>query len=97
MTYVNPTVSKVEVVVSEANGNVTTVVAPSTPGLVTAITEGPQGPQGPAGGSVPLASLSDVDASAVTDKSVLYYDASSLKFIADAVWTIPEVTNGGNF
>lgn len=97
MTYVNPTVNQVEVVVSESNGNSTTVIAPSTPELVTAVTEGPQGPQGPAGGSVPLSALPDVDASAVTNKSVLYYDASSSKFKADAIWTIPEVTNGGNF
>lgn len=97
MTYVNPTVNKVEVAVSESNGTITTVVAPTTPELVTAFTEGPQGPQGPAGGSVPLSALSDVDASGVTDKSVLYYDASVSKFKADAIWTIPEVTNGGNF
>lgn len=47
------------------------------------------------GGS--LGTLSDVDATAKTDGSVLYYDGTQAKFLADAITTKINLTDGGNF
>jgi hypothetical protein len=44
-----------------------------------------------------LSGLSDVDESAKVDGSLLYYDAASSKFLADAVNTRITLTDGGNF
>lgn len=57
------------------------------------------GPQGPAGldGVLNLAELQDLNISGKIDKSVLYYDAPSNKFKADANWTTTTLTDGGNF
>lgn len=38
-----------------------------------------------------------VDDSSKVDKSVVYYDATASKFKADQVWTIPTLSDGGNF
>lgn len=63
---------------------------------------GPQGPQGPIGpvgppGSNTLANLTDVNVNAKVNNSVLYYDQSSSKFVANDVNTIVTITDGGNF
>lgn len=72
-----------------------TVIQVVTPGP-----PGPAGPQGPAGsgsGSTTLAALTDVNVSAKVNKSLLYYDSVSGKWLGDSIQTITEVTNGGNF
>lgn len=57
--------------------------------VVTIATQGPQGPAGPSG--------LVVDETAKIDQSVIYYDAAAGTFKADAVWTVPTLTDGGNF
>lgn len=61
--------------------------------------QGPQGIQGPVGpvGSSTLANLTDVNVAAKVDKSVLYFDQTSSKFVANDVNTIVTLTDGGNF
>lgn len=50
---------------------------------------GPAGPPGPPGLVV-----NDV---ARVDKSVIYYDAATSTYKADAAWTVNTITDGGNF
>lgn len=54
--------------------------------VVNVITPGPQGPAG-----------TEIDDSARVDKSVIYYDASTSTYRADATWTTNTLTDGGNF
>lgn len=86
MTSVNITALSNTVVVTE-NGSSTVVTIPQT-SVVTAVTAGPQGP---AGLSV------SVDDTAKIDKSLVYYDAASATFKADAVWTTTTIVDGANF
>lgn len=86
MTSVNVSAVSNTVVVTE-NGSSTVVTVPQT-SVVTAITAGPQGP--PAAGF-------EIDSSAKVDQSVVYYDASTAIFKADSTWTVPTLTDGGNF
>lgn len=72
------------VVVREVENVVTTIVA-----------QGPQGPPGPPGGQVGSGLI--VDDSAKVDKSVVYYDAPSASYKADANWTISTIVDGANF
>ena len=46
------------------------------------------GPQGPG---------INLDDSAKINESIVYYDSTSAKFKADAVWTTTTLTDGGNF
>lgn len=87
MTSVNVSAVSNTVVVTE-NGSSTVVTVPVT-STVTAITQGPQGPVGPSG--------IIVNDTAKVDQSVVYYDATTGTFIADAIWTIPTIADGGNF
>ena len=57
---------------------------------------GPQGPIGPAGPSH-FADLLDVNVAAKVNNSVLYYNQTSAKFVADDVNTVVTLTDGGNF
>lgn len=66
-------------------------------GIVRVISPGPQGPPGPAGVPANLGEIPDVDASAKTQGSVLYYDASRELFVADSTVTTSTITDGGNF
>lgn len=86
MTSVNITALSNTVVVTE-NGSSTVVTIPQT-SVVTAVTAGPQGP---AGLSV------SVDDTAKIDKSLVYYDAASATFKADAIWTTATIVDGANF
>jgi hypothetical protein len=86
MTTVNVSAVSNTVVVTE-NGSSTVVTVPQT-SVVTAVTAGPQGPPG-AG--------FEIDSSAKVDKSVVYYDATAAIFKADSTWTVPTLTDGGNF
>lgn len=85
MTTVNVTTVSNQVLVTAAD--VTTVVeAPST-SIVVATTSGPQGPPG-------NFVLDDV---AKIDRSLIYYDAASSSFKADATWTTDTIVDGANF
>jgi len=48
-------------------------------------------------GITQLAQATDVDVSAKTDKSVLVYDQSAGKFVANSANTVITLTDGGNF
>lgn len=54
--------------------------------VVTVITPGPQGPAG-----------TEIDDVAKVNKSVIYYDASTSTYRADATWTTNTLADGGNF
>ena len=54
--------------------------------VVNVVTQGPQGPKG-----------IDLDETSKVDGSVVYYDASSAKFKADATTTKLTLVDGGNF
>ena len=54
--------------------------------VVTVKTAGPQGPKG-----------IDLDETSKVNGSVVYYDATSAKFKADATTTKLTLVNGGNF
>jgi len=86
MTTVNVTTTNNTVTVTE-DGSSTVVQNPVTT-VVTATTVGPQG-----------ASTQgiDVDGSAKVDKSIVYYDAASAQYKADATWTTDTLVLGGNF
>ena len=86
MTTVNVSSVTNTVTVTE-NGSSTVVTVPQT-SVVTAITAGPQGPSG-AG--------FEIDSTAKVDQSIVYYDAAGSTFRADATWTTPTLTDGGNF
>lgn len=86
MTSVNVTNETSSVTVTDSSGS-TVLKTPQT-SVVTASTAGPMGPAGTG---------FDVDTTAKVDKSIVYYSASSNKFIADDVWTIQTLVIGGNF
>ena len=48
-------------------------------------------------GTTNLASLNDVNVVNKVDKSVLVYDQSTNKFVANDVNTVTSITDGGNF
>ena len=65
---------------------------------------GPQGPPGPSGapglpgsGLAFLSTLQDVNVTNKASNSVLYYDQASDKFVADSIYTVLTLTDGGNF
>ncbi len=66
--------------------------AEASPAVVTAYAVGPQGPVTPSLGAIP-----DVNTTAKIDKSLLYFDAASAQFRADATTTTTTLTDGGNF
>ena len=66
--------------------NKNTVTVNGETRVVTVKVAGPQGPKG-----------LDLDESSKVDGSVVYYDASSAKFKADATTTKLTLVNGGNF
>lgn len=82
-----PQVNQIQV---EEDDNII-IVETSTIAIATIIAQGPQGPQGTAGSGI------TVDQSAKVNQSVVYYDAPTATFKADATWTIPTIADGGNF
>lgn len=86
MTTVNVTTTNNTVTVTE-DGSSTVVQNPVTT-VVTATTAGPQGAS---------AEGIDVDGDAKVDKSIVYYDAASASYKADATWTTDTLVLGGNF
>lgn len=95
MNQINVTTTQAEIIVTEDSGAITVVTTPSAPSLITAVTEGPSGPAGQAW--VSIGQIPDVDISAVTNGSVLYYESSTSKFKANSTWTTAELADGGNF
>lgn len=83
-------------VVEEAGVLVVEIDRPTAVEVVEVLVPGPQGPQGPPGAPY-LHQLQDVDATARTDGSFLYFDASRAKFVADDIETKIKLTDGGNF
>jgi hypothetical protein len=62
------------------------------PNIVTLYSVGPQGATLQSLGDVP-----DVNTTAKIDRSLLYYDAASAQFRADATITKNTLTDGGNY
>lgn len=93
------TVPSIEIIDGDPCQVVVNVDTPQQPQVVEVTTTGPQGPVGPPGpaGAAQLSELTDVDVTGRGEKSLLYYDAASGKWIGDSIQTIIEVTNGGNF
>ena len=69
--------------------NETTNTVTVNEGDATVVTVSTQGPQGPIG--------TNIDSTNKADGSVIYYDASSATFKADATTTKLTLVNGGNF
>ena len=87
-------ISTGQVVVTEVAEQAIEVTTAAQPLLVEVQTAGPQGPPAPAYG---LGDLTDVNTTAKTAGSVLYYDASSGKWKGDDINTVTTLTDGGNF
>ncbi len=83
----------VNVEVTNTEPPVVTVSTTNTQ-IVTQYITGPQGPPGTAGS---LGEITDVNTTAKIDRSLLYYDAASAQFRADATITKTTITDGGNF
>lgn len=83
---------EVVVEVTTSDPPVVQLTTQESPEIVTQYAVGPQGPTMPTLGDVP-----DVDTAARIDKSLLYYDAASEMFRADATITTTTLTDGGNF
>lgn len=73
-----------------------TVTTAAPPQIIEVGIIGPQGPAGTAE-NLSLSNLTDVNIVQKVNNSVLYYDASSTKFVANDVNTITNLTDGGNF
>jgi len=55
--------------------------------IITVATQGPQG-----------ASAADsVNIDNAVNRSIVYYDSTSSRLVADATWTTNTITDGGNF
>ena len=61
--------------------------------VVEVIARGPQGPPGPPTTGSGLF----VNDAAKIDKSIVYYDAASSSYKADATWTTSTIVDGANF
>lgn len=77
--------------VVEGEKSETIITVPARPSI-TLSASGPQGPPGDAGSGALV-----VDQTAKVNGSVVYYDANSSQFKADANWTTNTLTDGGNF
>lgn len=86
--------NQVEVTVVPASQATVEVFGSGTPTVLEVSVAGPQGPPGVAAN---LDAVSDVDASSKVDRSLLYYDAGTSTFKADATVTTSTLTDGGNF
>lgn len=82
---------EVVVEVTTSDPPVVQLTTTSPPEVVTQYAIGPQG------AATALSSAPDVNATARIDKSLLYYDAATEKFKADATVTTTTLTDGGNF
>lgn len=89
--------NQAEVTVVPASQATVEVFGSGTPTVLEVSVAGPQGPQGLPGVAANLDAVSDVDASSKVDRSLLYYDAGTNTFKADATVTTSTLTDGGNF
>ena len=89
-----------EVVIYQQTAPAEVVIRQQT-AQVNVAAAGPQGPPGPSGSSASgfgfLSTLQDVNVANKASNSVLYYDPVSDKFIADSIYTVLTLTDGGNF
>ena len=95
MTAVNVSASFVTIEASDSSTS-TIIQTPTAPVLIDVITAGPQGSSS-VNTATTFAGLQDVDATAVQDQAVVYYNAMSAKFKVDGTNTILSLTDGGNF
>lgn len=79
------------VTINTTNNAIELIAAPPSP-ILEFFGEGPQGAIGPQGEKG-----INLDETAKIDGSVVYYDAASSKFKADATVTKSLLTDGGNF
>lgn len=84
-----------QVIVTEVAEQTIEVVSPTAPLTVEVQTAGPQGP--PLSEVLTLADLVDVDVTGKVASSVLYYDTTSGKWLANDINTVVTLTDGGNF
>jgi len=92
-----------EVTVDESGETpIVEITVAASPEIIEVGIIGPQGPQGvpgaqgPAGAAL-LSELTDVNVQSKVNQSVLYFDQSSNKFVANSIHTIITLTDGGNF
>lgn len=104
MTSVNVSETHNTVVVTEQTGTTTTVIVPSESVIVNAIGIGPQGPAGVAGPAGPQGPAGPpgaggivVDETNRVNRSIVYFDAGTATYKADAIITDTALTDGGNF
>lgn len=65
----------------------TVTVNENNSSIITVATQGPQG-----------ASAADsVNIDNAVNRSIVYYDSTSSRLVADATWTTNTITDGGNF
>ena len=83
------------VVIREVENTITTVTKEAENTITTIVAQGPQGPPGPPGAQA--GSGLTVDDAAKIDKSVVYYDAATASYKANAIWTISTIVDGANF
>jgi nitrogenase subunit NifH len=88
-----------QVLVTETAVNVVELVVPELAAVVEVTTAGPQGPIGATGaaGATTLAALTDVNTANKVDKSVLFYDVASSKWVGGDANTAVTLTDGGSF
>lgn len=88
-----------QVLVTQISEQVIEIQAPTTPLTVEVVTAGPQGPIGATGaaGATTLAALTDVNTANKVDKSVLFYDVASSKWVGGDANTAVTLTDGGSF
>ena len=55
--------------------------------VITVATQGPQGPT----------AADTVNLDNAVNRSIVYYDSTSSRLVADATWTTNTITDGGNF
>lgn len=82
---------EVSVQVTTSGTPVVQLMPTAPPQVITQYAVGPQGP------ATALTGAPDVNATARIDKSLLYYDAATEKFKADATITTTTITDGGHF
>jgi hypothetical protein len=96
---INVTENQAIVIVDNSGeASIVELVAQAQAGIAEVIVDGIQGPtgatgpQGPAG--EPGFPINEVNR---IDKSIVYYDAQSESYRADATWTIDTIVDGANF
>lgn len=99
LTEVNDQVVEVnntgQAVITEVEEQVVEVTAPAAPAAVVVATAGPQGPA--LLSTITMGDLTDVDATAPVEGSVLYYDSATDRWKGNDINTLTTLTDGGNY